>query len=53
VGQSLGQVLLRSGTWRRARVRARLIEGEEVADLCFDDGSVARGVPFTAFAFAD
>jgi hypothetical protein len=51
--RSPGQVLLPGGTWLRARVRPRLAQGEEVADLCFDDDTVARCVPFAAFAFAD
>jgi hypothetical protein len=52
-GRSSGQMLLASGTCRRARVHPRLDGDEDVADLCFEDGSVARGVRFAAFAFAD
>jgi hypothetical protein len=56
-GRPLEQVLIRRGARRCARVRPRVLEAGkwpvEVADLYFDDGTVARGVPFAAFAFAD
>jgi hypothetical protein len=55
--QSLGWVLLRRGTWRRARIRPRVVETSrgpaEVADLLFENGTAVRGVPFAAFVFTD
>jgi hypothetical protein len=56
-GQHPEQVLLQRGAWHRARIRPRVIQSDkwlvEVADLTFEDGTVARGVPFAAFAFAE
>jgi hypothetical protein len=53
--QPLERVLLPRGTRRRARVRPRVVEGAggpvEVADLFFEDGAAARGVPFCCFDF--
>jgi hypothetical protein len=56
-GQPLERVLLTRGARRRARVRPHVVESPtgpvEAADLFFSDGSVVRGVPFAAFAFAE
>ncbi len=50
-------VLLRRGSRRRVVLRPRIWEGRrgplEVADLHFEDGSTAWGVPFACFAFAE
>jgi hypothetical protein len=54
---TLGRVLLRRGTWLRARIQPRVVEtsqgSAEVADLLFEDGTAVCGVPFAAFVFAD
>jgi len=51
------RVLLRSGTRLRARLRPRILEDVfglvEAADLFFEDGTGARGVPFATFVFVD
>src|SRR5262245_13555128 len=47
-GQPLRQVRLHQGTRRRARVRPRSTEDGKAADLFFEDGTVARGVPLAA-----
>jgi hypothetical protein len=56
-GQPLERLLLRSGTRRRARLRARILPGRwgpvEAADLSFEDGTTALGVPYAAFTFID
>jgi hypothetical protein len=56
-GRPLEQVLLRRGTRRSAVVRPRILrQGNapiEAADLFFDDGTIARGVPFAAFTFVE
>ncbi len=53
----LERVLLRRGTRRLAQLRPHVVETEEgpveAADLFFEDGTVARGVPFACFTFAD
>jgi hypothetical protein len=55
--QPLERVLLPRGTRRRAQVRPHVVEGAggpvEVADLFFEDGTAARGVPFCCFSFLD
>jgi hypothetical protein len=52
-----GLVMLRRGQRRRAVLRPRIHEGRrgpiEVADLHFEDGGTAWGVPFACFAFAE
>jgi len=56
-GRPLEKMILHQGARRCAEVRPRVIEmGKdliEAADLFFDDGSVARNVPFAAFFFAE
>jgi hypothetical protein len=53
----LEQVVIRRGSRRRAHIRPRILAAGnglvEVADLIFDDGAVARGVPFAAFTFVE
>jgi hypothetical protein len=49
-GQRRERVLLRKDSHRCARVRPRLIE-KQAADLCFEDGSTAPGVPLSDFCF--
>jgi hypothetical protein len=53
----LEQVLLCRGTQGRAEIRPHIVEDEdgpvEVADLYFEDGATARGVPFAAFRFVE
>jgi hypothetical protein len=53
----LEKMLICRGSRRRAEVRPRIIENEdgavEVADLFFEDGAAARGVPFAAFRFLE
>jgi len=55
--QPLEKLCLRKGTRRKAEIRPYVIEGAsgpiEVADLFFEDGSTARGLPFDAFSFVD
>jgi hypothetical protein len=55
--ERLERVLLRRGSRRNAQLRPHVVEGPtgpvEVADLFFADGTVARDVPFAAFAFAE
>jgi hypothetical protein len=55
--QPLERVLFRRGARRRTQLRPYVVEGEmgpvEAADLFFEDGTAARGVPFASFAFAD
>jgi hypothetical protein len=52
----LERVLIRRGTRRRAQIRPYVAEeaGElvEMADLYFEDGTVARRVSFACFFFA-
>lgn len=56
-GEPVTQVLLRRGTRWRAEARPRILETGpcpiEAADLQFEDGSVARGVRYSAFTFVD
>jgi hypothetical protein len=56
-GRPLEQVLVSRGTRRCARIRPFILEVElwpvEAADLYFDDGTIARCVPYAAFAFAE
>ena len=55
--QPVQRVLLGRGSRRRAESRPRIVEGVtgpvEVADLYFEDGSIARGVPFASLRFVD
>jgi hypothetical protein len=55
--QRMEQGLFSRGTRCCAEVRPRITEQDsgpmETADLYFDDGTIARRVPFAAFAFAD
>lgn len=56
-GQPAGRVLLCQGTKVRAEVRPRvLVRGKgrvPAADLCFEDGTTALGVPAFAFSSSD
>jgi len=56
-GQPPGRVLLRQGTKVRAEVRPRVLVREKgqvpAADLCFEDGTTALGVPAFAFISSD
>ena len=51
------QVVIRPGTRLQARIRPFVVESDfgpvEVADLFFEDGSVAHGVRFASFSFLD
>jgi hypothetical protein len=53
----LEQVLLSEGTRVPVQLRPYVVEGArgpvEVADLFFEDGTAARGVPFACFTFVD
>jgi hypothetical protein len=53
----LERVLLRAGTRVRVQVRPHVVETadgpQETADLFFADGTVTRGVPFSAFSFVE
>jgi len=55
--QPLERVLLRCRTKMLAQVRPYVVEmlsgPVEVADLFFDDGTTARGIPFSRFSFTD
>jgi hypothetical protein len=55
--QPLERVRLRRGTRTRAQIHPQVIETPagpvEAADLFFENGTVARKVPFGRFAFAD
>jgi hypothetical protein len=55
--QPLERVQLRRGTRRRAQLRPHVVETPtgpvEAADLFFEDGTAIRGVPFSAFCFAE
>jgi hypothetical protein len=55
--QPLQQTLIHRGTQMRARIHPRIVDAcgvpVESADLCFEDGSTALGVPYAAFTFAD
>jgi hypothetical protein len=55
--QPLTPIRLRAGTPIRARIKPYVLEGGEgpieVADLYFEDGAAARGVPFACFCFSD
>jgi hypothetical protein len=51
------RALIRKGDRLRAQVRPYVVETKrgftEVADLFFEDGSVAHRVPFRCFSFVD
>jgi hypothetical protein len=53
----LARMVVDKGTRMFARVRPYVVETiqgpVEVADLCFEDGSTARAVPFERFSFVD
>jgi hypothetical protein len=53
----LERVLLRRGTGRRVQLRPFVLKTAdgpmEMADLYFEDGTVARRVPFALFAFVE
>ncbi len=53
----LERLRLRKGTLVTVSLRPYVVEGDdgpvEVADLYFEDGSVARGVRFEQFRFAE
>ena len=53
----LERVPVRKGTRLPAQIKPAVIEGGdgpvEVADLFFEDGTTARGVPFAYFSFPD
>jgi len=53
----LERVLLRRGTGRRVQLRPFVQESAdgpmEMADLYFEDGTVARSVPFGCFSFVE
>jgi hypothetical protein len=55
--QPLERMKLRRGTKMVAQIRPHVIETIdgpiEVADLFFDDGTAARDIPFSHFAFVD
>jgi len=55
--QPLERVVIRKGDRLQAQVRPYVAETKrgptEVADLFFEDGTVARRVPFRCFAFVD
>ena len=55
--QPLERIELRRGMKIRAQIRPHVIETRrgpiEVTDLFFEDGTVARGVPFDCFTFAE
>jgi hypothetical protein len=54
-GQPLERVLIRCGARRRVQLRPFVVETAagpvEVADLFFEDGTAARGVPYAYFTF--
>ncbi len=56
-GRPVERVLLVRGSRLRAELRPRVIEAEcgpvEAADLLFEDGSVARGVPYAFLTFVE
>jgi hypothetical protein len=56
-GDRLERLPLRQGERRHAQLRPHVVElptgPVEAADLFFDDGTAARGVPFACFAFVD
>jgi hypothetical protein len=55
--QPLERVLLRGGTRVAAQIKPYVVEDVlgpvEVADLCFEDGSAIRRIPFASFSFVD
>jgi hypothetical protein len=55
--QPLERIELHHGMKMRAQIRPHVIETRtgpiEVTDLFFEDGTVARGVPFGYFTFAE
>ena len=56
-GQPVERTPLFRGSRRRVETRPRVFEGErgpvEAADLLFEDGSIARSVPFAFLTFVD
>jgi hypothetical protein len=56
-GQRLERIRIPSGTHAFAHVRPSVLETREglteVADLYFDDGTVARQIPYGWFRFVD
>ena len=56
-GQPAEQALLYRGCRRRAELRPRVLEGErgpvEADVILFEDGAVARAVPFAYLTFVD
>ena len=55
--QPLERVQVLRGMRCRAQLRPRIVETDqglfEVADLYFEDGTAAFGVPFASFAFSE
>jgi hypothetical protein len=55
--QPLERIELRRGIRMRAQIRPHVIETldgpTEVTDLFFEDGTVARDIPFDRFTFAE
>jgi hypothetical protein len=55
--QPLDQVRIRAGECLRVQLKPYVVESPdgpmEVADLFFEDGGTARGVPFAFFSFTD
>ena len=55
--QPLERIELHHGMRMRAQIRPHVIETRngpiEATDLFFEDGTVARGVPFDCFTFAE
>jgi hypothetical protein len=53
----LERVFLRANTQRRVQLRPFILETEdgpmEMADLFFEDGTTARGIPFASFTFVE
>jgi len=55
--QQRRRVLIRKGDRLKAQVRPYVVETNrglvEVADLCFEDGSMTRRVPYRYFSFVE